>query len=315
MLLLCLILSLDSLLLRGIELSYEESYAEAEAVFFELSDRDPDDPAPYFFLSSLYTAYMSDFETDSLEDKFIACVDTTLETGARILEHGEDAWAYVWRGGVLIDRAYYRYENGDILGMLEDGTNAIRELNSALAVDSTVYDAYIGIGIYDYINYRIRNAIPFMEGNGDWRKELEIASDSARFLRVAAKNTLALLLIEEGDWDRAIKITEELLREYPYSRTFTWTLAKALYGKRDWKNAEEVYKRLIHLIEIGQPNAPYPLVCAMDKLAEVYSLTGRYDRCKIEASKILDITGGLGDRYDEFRERAKSFLVKANEDR
>ena len=187
---------------------------------------------------------------------------------------------------------------------------AIREFNSALVMDSNIYDAYIGIGIYEYINYRMKKMLPFVSEDNDWREKLELASDSARFLRTAAKNTLALLLIEEEDWDEAIKISEELLKEYPYSRTFTWTLAKAYFGKEDWRNAEAVYKRLIHLIKTGQPDALYPLVFAMGKLTEIYFLAGKYDRCKIEASKILDITEGLGGRYDEFRKRAKKSLTR-----
>ncbi|MDO9575641.1 MAG: tetratricopeptide repeat protein [bacterium] len=310
MLLFCLILSLDSLLVQGIKLSYEERYDEAEAVFFKVRDKYPDDPAPYFFLSSLYVAYMTDFGTDSLEDTFIAYIDTTLDKATCILKRQEDAWAYAWKGGGLIDRAYYKYEKGDILGMLEDGVRAVREFNSALAIDPYIYDAYIGISIYEYINYRIKKAIPFIGDNNSWRQSLEIASDSACFLRVAAKNTLALLLIEESDWDEAITILQELLKEYPDSRTFTWTLAKAYFGKEDWRNAEAVYKRLIHLIKTGQPDAPYPLVFALDRLAEIYFLAGEYDKCRIEASRMLDITEGLGDRYNEFRKKAKKYLTK-----
>ncbi len=310
MLLLCLILSLDSLLVQGIKLSYEERYDEAEAVFFKLRDKYPDNPAPYFFLSSLYVAYMTDFGTDSLEDTFIAYIDTTLDKATCILKRQEDAWAYVWKGGGLIDRAYYRFENGDILEMLEDGVRAVREFNSALAIDSNIYDAYIGLGIYDYIQYRMKKMLPFVSEDNDWKEKLEFASDSARFLRTAAKNTLALLLIEERHWDEAITISRELLKEYPDSRTFTWTLAKAYFGKEDWRNAEAVYKRLIHLIKTGQPDAPYPLVFALDRLAEIYFLAGEYDRCRIEASRILDITEGLGNRYDEFRKRAKKSLTR-----
>lgn len=310
MLLFYLILSLDSLLLQGIELTYNERYNEAEAVFLEACNKYPDDPAPYFFLSSLYAAYMTDFGTDSLEDKFFACVDTVLDKGTHILEYKKDAWGYIWKGGGLINRAYYKYEIGNILGMLEDGIRAVHEFNRALAIDSSIYDAYIGIGISEYINHKIKKTIPFIGENNSWRKKFEIASDSARFLSVVAKNTLALLLIEEKDWNGAIKISEELLKEYPHSRTFTWTLAKGYYGKKDWKNTEIIYKRLIHLIETGQPNAVYPLVFAMDKLAEVYFLMGKYGRCKIEASKILDITEGLGNRYNKFRERAKKSLTR-----
>jgi len=48
----------------------------------------------------------------------------------------------------------------------------------------------------------------------------------------------------------------------------------------------------------------------LDRLAEIYFLIGEYDKCKIEASRILNITEGLGNRYDKFRKRAKKFLTR-----
>ncbi len=310
MLLIFLIFSLDSLLSVGIEYGYLERYDSAESEFLKARYIYPDNPAPYYFLSMLYAAYMTDFGTDTLEGKFYAYVDTTVSKSDSILKGREDAWAYLWKGGALMNRAYYRYESGDVIGMLEDGVDACRELNRSLGIDSSLYDAYIGIGVQDYISYRFKNILPFVGINNKWRTKLEIAADSARFLRVAASSTLAVLLIEEKDWDDAIGLTKGLLEEYPDSRTFTWTLAKAYYGKRDWKKAEETYKKLIRLIETGQPCAHYPLIFAMDKLMQIYYFREKYERCRIEVSKILDITEDLGERYKLFRKRARSFLTK-----
>ncbi len=310
MLLLFLILSLDSLLLQGIEYGYEEKYDRAEAVFLEARNQEPENPASYFFLSMLYAAYMTDFGTDTLESKFFAYVDTTINKAVLIERNRQNPWNYVWKGGALMNRAYYRYEKGNILGMFEDGLSAVRELNKGLVIDSSLYDAYIGIGIQDYISYRVKKALPLMNGNNIWREKLEIASDSAHFLSVAAKSTLAILLIEEKKWDESIRITKDLLKKYPDSRTFTWTLAKAYLGEGDWKNAERTYKKLIRLIEHGQPDSYYSLVFAMDKLMQIYFYEGKYERCRIEVSKILDITEGLGERYKGFRKRAKSYLTK-----
>lgn len=312
MLLIFLILSLDSLLLQGMKFGYLEDYDESKRVFLQACSEYPESPAPYFFLSMLYAAYMTDFGTDTLEDRFYAYVDTTVSKATTKKEDRGDGWSYVWKGGALINRAYYKYEKGDVLGMLEDGLAASRELKKALATDSTLYDAYIGIGIQDYVNYRIKKVLPLMNGDNLWREKLEVASDSAHFLKIAAKSTLAILLIEEESWDEAIMITNELLMDYPDSRTFTWTLAKAYYGKKDWRNAEETYKRLIKIIEDRQPGAYYPLVFATDKLMHVYFYEGKYDRCIIEVSKILDITEGLGERYRVFRKRAKTFLTREN---
>ena len=309
MLLLALIFSfstLDSLLLYGIDLSYHERYSEAEAIFFEARDRYPESPAPYFFLSTLYSAYMTDMGTSSLEDKFFAYIDTTLKKVDSILKKNEDPWAYLWRGSALMGRGFYRYSTGDILGMLEDGIKGFRALERAIALDSGLYDAYLGIGISKYINYRIRRSIPFVGGSDDWKEKFQIAINFARFSNVAAKNVLALLLIEERAWNPAIEIAKELLKEYPDSRTFTWTLAKAYYGKEDWEKAEKVYIRLIHLIE--KVDALYPLLYARDKLAEIYIHRGKERESRIEALRILELTEAGDKRFSEFRKRAERRL-------
>ncbi len=307
MILLALIFSLDSLLLQGIDLSYKERYTQAESVFFYAGDMYPENPAPYFFLSTLYATYMTDFETDSLREEFFAYTDITVAKADSILAITGDPWAYTWKGGGLIGRAYYKYRRGDILGMLGDGVRGIDALKSALALDSRMYDAHIGLGMYEYVNQRIRGIFPFTAKSDRWRELLNLASDSACFLSIAAKNTIALLLIEERDWDNAIELSKELLKKYPNSRTFTWTLAKACYGKKDWEKAEMVFRRLIGLIK--RVDALYPLVYAMDKLCEVYLQGGKYEECRVEASRILDITEGKGERYTEFRERAKRYLT------
>ena len=257
---------------RGFQLAYEERYEEARKEFEEVIQEDPENPAGYFFLSGLIGLCMNDFSTLEPEGEFLHSIEEALEHArGKIEKNPLDAWAHFFLGGSYGYRAYHNHQKREFLNAFGDALKAVESLKRAIEIDSTLYDAYMGVGGYHYFIHELWGVVPFVTKDPkEGIREVRIAMEKGRYSRIASKNGLILLLLREKEYTTALKLALELVGEYPLNRTFNWTLAKVFREMGDWERALLTYERLLHLIEEGQPGNLYNFLSCQLEMAEVY---------------------------------------------
>jgi len=75
------------------------------------------------------------------------------------------------------------------------------------------------------------------------------AIKGAKYVSLYSTLAYANICIREGDYDEAISFLESLLSTFPDSRTFTWPLLKAYYGKKEYRKSLKIVDRLIAISE------------------------------------------------------------------
>ena len=73
-------------IISGIEFGVQEEYDKAVKHFSELQQNHPTDPAPHFFIATLWQTRMMDFETQQWRDLFLSEIDTTIKLSQENLE-------------------------------------------------------------------------------------------------------------------------------------------------------------------------------------------------------------------------------------
>jgi tetratricopeptide (TPR) repeat protein len=300
----------DSLIMQGIHDSYEEHYVEAEKKFRRAIELEPGDPAPYLFLTALYGLYMADFSTDTIVEKFYAYSDTTVFTAMKKIEEGDSsAQVHLWLAGGYGARAFYKVWNKQIVSGISDGIKSIKEFYATLEKDSTVYDAYIGVGCYDYFKHRLLSYVPWAE-NSEWEDEIELASGKGRYLRISAAAGHALLLVEDERYGEALKVASELVEDFPNTRTFRWITAKSYSGMEAWGLAKKEYHMLLAMTLSGQPDNPYNISYCRVGLARAHLGLGENLECEAECRKVLDVPDI--PKMEELKEEVREILKKVD---
>ena len=239
----------DSLLIRAVELSYQEEFARSESLLKVIINENPYHPAPYFGLASLYELMWVDLGNDSLVGKFLSYSDSSiLLATAWTRRYPDDAWGYFFLGGAYTLRIFYHEIKGEILKSLPFVGPAIKWLSKCQEKNPNISDVYLGLGMWEYI----KGHFPFFNS----RKEkglmmIKRASERGKYVSLYAILAHAEILIRERDFDEAILIITPIADSFTESRTLNWPLLKAYYGKKDYDNALVAANRLI---DISQDN-------------------------------------------------------------
>src|SRR3990170_3443409 len=73
------ILPYQELILEGQSLTFNEQYAEAQEKFQSLIEKEPENPAGYFYLALVYQAQMKDLESDLYQKEFQQNLNKVIE--------------------------------------------------------------------------------------------------------------------------------------------------------------------------------------------------------------------------------------------
>jgi tetratricopeptide (TPR) repeat protein len=235
----------DSLLSAAINCSYVEDFARAESLLTVVKEQKPDHPVSYFLMSSLYEMKWVDLGDYSYKDKIFIYADSSMDKAKEwTKEYPDDPWGYFFIGGSYTLKIFYYVLKEDYFGAFVMINPAVYYLEKARDLDSTLADVYLGLGGWQYM----KGHFPFMGKNKEkGLAMLRKAIDDSKFVSLYSTLAYANICNREEDYDESISYLEPLIDTFPDSRTFTWPLLKAYYGKKDYHNALKVVNRLIDI--------------------------------------------------------------------
>lgn len=212
--------SIDSIILKGMDAGYREEYPVAESLFNMVIEALPEHPAGYFLKAALYELMYFDLGHDSLKKDFERCSRIAEEKGKLyITKNPDDPWGYFFTGAVFTIEVFLKAYTGHYFSMLSKVSPALNNLTKAVEIDSSVYDAYLGLGGYDYF----KGMLPFMGSEREKGiKKIKTAIERGKYTRYLATIGLANLYIREKNFEDARNVLRPLLEKFPDSRTVTW---------------------------------------------------------------------------------------------
>ena len=277
-----------------IELSVQENFDAALEIIAELEVEHPHDPAPHFFRASVLQSMMMDYETNRWQQDFFNEIATAITLSDALLHvNGDDAQALLFRGAALSYKGLHLARNKNYLGGIHLSIQGIRTLESALAKDGALVDAYLVVGSYKYWrSYLTRNFswLPFFH---DQRREgIELivkAYCEGSFAKWAALSNLGWIFIQEERFEEAIRCAEEGLSAFPHSRFFLWLLAEALFRDQQHARAAEVYQTLLESVVAEEINNRYNEILLHLKLAQCFHAVHKAEQSAYHARRVLEI--------------------------
>jgi hypothetical protein len=220
----------------GLDTLYGGRFEAAARYFAGLGARDTGDAAPLVFEAGAYIWWAAARARDEFEGPRI---DSLLTLAIRRARNGDDAF---WLATAYGYRARQRELHGSALAAAKDAKRMRDGYRDVLAADTSCFDCYLGLGLYDYGLARVGAIARLVArviglGAGDAARgirALRRAAQDGDLARVEATWVLASALAREARRDaagRAVLLDEArgfvdgLARRYPENPLFRQILA------------------------------------------------------------------------------------------
>lgn len=148
----------DSLLTTGLDLAYNFKLEKAERVFMQLIKEDPSDPIGYYFISKIH---LWKFVGSKSESEYIIFKNYSEKALNVAEDKPESAYNYFMLGEIHQLEAMASGAKSEVLDAFWASKNSIGYYEDALDLDPTFYDAYLGLGVFNY-------ALSYVPGVFNW---------------------------------------------------------------------------------------------------------------------------------------------------
>ncbi len=280
--------SIHEKILAGVDLTLQQNYPAAEKMFRAAIVLDPRNPAGYVYLAGALQAEYSDYESSFDEKLFDSLLEKSQLLAETYLSSKEtQAWGYYYEGTTLSYRAFWKSENGNVVGAILDGMNAARMFEQCLKITPDFFDAMSGLGTYYYWRSKKTEMLSWLPFVSDRRNEgIEMISKTitqGTCNKYLAMSSLMWIDFEEQRYHDAAALAQKALAQYPDNRSFLWGLMSADEKLKDSTAVKKTVQRLLASTLSAPVRNIYAEVTCRLKLAQFAMNEHRYqeaiDQC------------------------------------
>ncbi len=272
---------------QSIDLTINTQFAQAESLLTTRMQNGDSSMAVNFYYASVLNSKMTHFENREENQPFFDALQHVINRGTlkledAILQGKEKAETQFYVGSAYGYLAFYQGQIGEWFGALKNGNRAADYLEQAVNTDSTLWDAYLGLGAYKYWLSTKIDWLPFIpdqreEGIGLIKKTINQDSYS----KYLAMHQLIYILLDFGQFDQAEELAEEIIGTYPKSIFMRWAHSHVYMKKKELQKAIDSYITLLDLIDSDPEANPNHKLTCLGRLADMYSRADSCDKALI----------------------------------
>jgi tetratricopeptide (TPR) repeat protein len=235
----------ESLRREAFDAFYSLDYKTSRKLFQQIMDQIPEHPAGHLYMATqvwvdllnstrrlqadIYSSESFYSETEDKVDpkvdrQFRGHVQKAIEKAeARLVKNGQDVDARYFLGAAHAVLAVYQATvTREFFGGLKNGRRAVSEHRKIVKQDPNFADAYLSIGMYDYVVgslplwVKIIATIGGIRGNKERGiKELHRVVEKGKYAKFDAQVLLIAIYVREEQPQKALNLIQELVDRYP----------------------------------------------------------------------------------------------------
>lgn len=271
-----------------------QQYEHARRYLTDILNTEPDNIDALYMCLNTVNAELVDYESYVLDGyKFVKSADSVLAIIEKTMQssEGEDYIRYLFfTGNIYGAKGLVLVKVGDWIKGIKNARISYKRLLKARELDTTLYSADYGIGLFDYYVGQNLRWIPFMGYKA--RKgiaEIEKAANTSSPFSYAAKNSLSWILLEREDFVRADSIVSSVLAEYPNNTIFLRIKARIALLNKDYINAVVLGRKLVTLSQRRNPVNWSDLIDAYQIIVASLDAMGKNQDCLQAINKALNL--------------------------
>ena len=269
---------------RTLDLIYNMDFDAALRAAQHLIDLAPAHPAGYFYRAATYWQRRLITYDPQQRAMLLTQFQESTQRARDLAQHlpeAQAAEAAFYLGAVYGMQARMHFVEQQYIRALLAAKQGSTYLQQCVAHAPNWYDAYAGLGTYQYVLSRVpgvwRSLVQQLIGiAGDRDKglqALEQARTAGRLSVPEAGSSLAKIYMLPGEeqYDKAYVLLESLVQRYPHNSDYRYRLALVCAQLGLWERARQASQHLMADITQGKPYAPQEWLPLLHyRLAETY---------------------------------------------
>lgn len=241
----------EKYLKEGLARLYDLDYVRARASFRRVVELEPDNPFGYLFeAGAIWWQASNEYglfqDTPTLQGLFEQDIEAAIRKADPLTDSRQKdlrADGHFVMGMALGTRGQWTLMRGHWVKAYFDGKKGVKHLKKCLKYDAEYFDAYLGLGVYDYEAARFGGMLKFAGSlvgvRGDEARGIErmkLAMEKGRYgSRQAAQFLATIYITDRHDYKQALPIIAALRRDFPESLYFQFveTVLQHNLGARD----------------------------------------------------------------------------------
>lgn len=291
--------SLQSLVNQGLAKAYNMELDAAEKIYNRIIDLYPEDPHGYYLIAQIYYWTFLGSKDKGEYQVFIKFADLAQSKIDKILDTDDRNVKILHLAGNLASfRAMANAVNESSVDAFWSSKNAVNYFEKAIQINPKFYDAYLGLGLFDY-------AMSFVPEFLKWAVKLTgLTSDKERGLRYiktafnrgnletteAAFHLSKIYTDYLADYDSAYYYIQTVIPKYPRNTLFLYQNAVSLIKGRQLDRAIQPLNTVIRL-----NNKRFPQITALAhyRKGEIYFKKNQFKSAIKEYEMFLDLNKDL----------------------
>lgn len=278
--------SLQNQILTGLNATFNFDFITSRKVFDHIIKKDSSNPTGYHFKSIPYLWQFLDNRNETDLMNFMVLSDSTIAKAKRLLAiNPNDPFLYFVLGTANSYQAMVFTRQEDYLDAVLATKKSFANLNNSILVDSTFYDGYLVIGLFNFMIAQTPPALKWamhLTGiSGDKEKGLEyikLVAQKGKFSLVEAQYYLSQILIEfYREEKESGKILTKLTNKYNKNLLFRYSLANYYLKQTRLNDSENNLKKII-----SSKDTSFNQLIRYSKLlmGDIYFFRNRFDIAK-----------------------------------
>ena len=244
---------IDRQILAGLDKIYNFRWDDGLKIFNTIIKNDPQNPRGYHYKSIVYLWYYLGNFNEAYLDTFNILSDKALDLASDKMNENSSADLSYLIGSIYYNKSIAEARSGSYLQALWTSNKMKQNLDSALKEDPHLYDAYLGLGLYNFALSQIPSSLDWAAKlvgiNVDKETGLKYVKETiqrGKFSKVDAEFYLSQIYSRVIVNDPAAReILNSLLRRYPKNLLFKFSLGWVDYEMNDLAAAERQLKPVI----------------------------------------------------------------------
>lgn len=244
-------LKFDKVMTIGLDHIANSRFLEAIALFDSLEKVFPKHPAPNFYIAAAYQTWMLTYRFNYYQDILDKNVNRAIEKGNALAEKDNDPWLNFYIGASYGFKALHLFRQHNWISAYFAGSDGIDNFNTALEKMPNLYDAYYGIGAYNYWRTAKSSFIRFIAFWIPDNRELGIEQfnlsiEKGRYCTFEAMNGLIMVYYHHGDYAKALDLNSSALQLSEIKSLSTLYMRGRIYEKLgEWESSQDIFQRIL----------------------------------------------------------------------
>lgn len=237
---------MESMMDSTIGETYNYRFGRALAITDTMIAMYPERPEGYIYKCGIFSKMLVEecFQSpDSVWSLYKRLVDKACELSKKKVEsEPDDVTGLFHYASALVYRSRYEAAKNDWIGLMTDGVKSKKVLEKAIGLDPHFYDAYSGIGAFNYyaahLPWYLKPVALVLGINGNEEEgiaELKKAAQFGDYSKAEAASFLAdIVCKDKKNYPEMVRLALALHRQYPGNLDFVRTLCLAYYKLHDY---------------------------------------------------------------------------------